>query len=515
MIIQRRPPGLAVAVRKGRMGIESLKRIPGHILLLAPLVLMAAGIRFHDLGGESLWLDEGFSLDVAGLSPLEIIRTSAADVHPPLYYLLLHYWIGLFGASEAAARSLSAIFGTLSIPMIYLVGKETLGKTAGLLGAAFATFSYFLIYFAQETRSYSLMALLCLVSTFYYIRTVKGGGRASAGAYLVSTALLLYAHPFSIFTVLFQDLHYFLALIAGRDKARSSLKTWITLQIALALVFLPWALVQIEQAARVSKGFWIGRPSPLTLLDAYIKFAGGKYLLALLALTAAAVWRRERGDGERDGGQDGVLPGDSFVHCLLRLLSGDVSLLVLWLILPVLVPFAASLLTTPIFMARNAIAAAFPLFILAGGGVAGLSRPSLRWFAAGAIIALSLPNVYVYFRDTEKLPWREAVSDLESAAAAGDVVLVYPDYCRDHIYDYYETREDLATLGVPLEAIVGKRIDLSFFDQIEVAGGYWLVYRPSAGDPFLEPEKYPGPGYIVARKRRYDWLFVYRFEKKK
>jgi len=60
---------------------------------------------------------------------------AAADVHPPFYYVLLHYWITVFGTSESAVRLLSALFGVLAIPMIYLVSRQLFDKEAGLVDA--------------------------------------------------------------------------------------------------------------------------------------------------------------------------------------------------------------------------------------------------------------------------------------------------------------------------------------------------------------------------------------------
>jgi len=94
------------------------------ILVLVLIVLLGAFLRIYDLGVESLWLDEVASIFE---STLPIVDISTHSNQPPLYFILLGWWINLWGTSEIALRLLSAIFGILAIFITYLVGKELLG----------------------------------------------------------------------------------------------------------------------------------------------------------------------------------------------------------------------------------------------------------------------------------------------------------------------------------------------------------------------------------------------------
>ena len=77
-------------------------------------MILGFSLRLYGITSESIWLDEAFSIQLAKHGPFEIIRKTASDVHPPLYYLLLHFWIDLFGASEFSVRFLSLLFGFFS-----------------------------------------------------------------------------------------------------------------------------------------------------------------------------------------------------------------------------------------------------------------------------------------------------------------------------------------------------------------------------------------------------------------
>jgi mannosyltransferase len=129
------------------------------LLLLLGILALAAGLRFYQIGAQSLWSDEGNSAALASRSLGEITRDASQDIHPPLYYWLLHLWTMIFGTSEAALRSLSALLGTLLVLCIAHLGRRMHNKTVGLVAAFFAAISPFQVYYSQEARMYILLAL--------------------------------------------------------------------------------------------------------------------------------------------------------------------------------------------------------------------------------------------------------------------------------------------------------------------------------------------------------------------
>src|SRR5947209_19458868 len=82
------------------------------------------------------------------------------ETTPPLYFVIAWVWTKLFGSGEVGLRSLSAFLGIAVIPVTYLCGKELVSRAAGLVAAAFAAFSPFMIWYSQEARSYMLFGLL-------------------------------------------------------------------------------------------------------------------------------------------------------------------------------------------------------------------------------------------------------------------------------------------------------------------------------------------------------------------
>jgi uncharacterized membrane protein len=136
------------------------------------IVLLAAVLRLCRLNGQSLWYDEGNSVALAQRSVTTIIQSAAADIHPPLYYIVLSVWVKIFGTGEIAVRLLSVVCGVLTVYLIYRLGRRLCTEGVGMLAAFLAALSPFLVYYSQETRMYMLATMLgvlsCLLLTWLH-----------------------------------------------------------------------------------------------------------------------------------------------------------------------------------------------------------------------------------------------------------------------------------------------------------------------------------------------------------
>ena len=152
-------------------------------VLIVLLLWLAAGLRWHALDGQSLWADEGNSVALARAGLAEIAARTAQDIHPPLYYWLLHGWMRLFGASEAAVRALSAFAAVLLVAVVMRLARRLFGRRAGWVAGLAAAVSPFQIYYAQEARMYALLALLAALAVWAAAEMLPPGrpeiGRAS------------------------------------------------------------------------------------------------------------------------------------------------------------------------------------------------------------------------------------------------------------------------------------------------------------------------------------------------
>src|SRR6266478_3033376 len=110
-------------------------------LILLAILSLGLFLRIYHLSNESIWFDEAFSIMIAKLSLLQVALER--DNNPPLHFILLHYWINLFGNSEFATRFLSVMFGFFAIFMIYKVGTLIFDKEVGVLSSLILGLSVF------------------------------------------------------------------------------------------------------------------------------------------------------------------------------------------------------------------------------------------------------------------------------------------------------------------------------------------------------------------------------------
>src|SRR5688500_3459356 len=136
-------------------GTEQQRFLKLSPLLIVFILLLAAALRFHLLGAQSLWNDEGNSYVQATRSFADIAANAARDIHPPGYYWLLAAWRSVSGDSEFALRALSAFASIVTVAFTYYLGRRLYGAGAGLLAALLVALNSFSIYYAQEARMYA------------------------------------------------------------------------------------------------------------------------------------------------------------------------------------------------------------------------------------------------------------------------------------------------------------------------------------------------------------------------
>jgi 4-amino-4-deoxy-L-arabinose transferase-like glycosyltransferase len=200
-----------------------------YVLIL--IVVLAAVMRLYGLAGESYWHDEITMLHVAQGDLVSILKGG----RPPLFIILAHFWIDLFGTSESATRTLPALLGTASIPLIYVVAKALFNEKVGLVSAFLMAVSQYQIYYSQDIRYYSLFVLMTLVSFYFYISALKIRKLLYFILYAFSTILLYYAHDFGLFIIAAQCIYFVLNI----RSLRSNMLKWLLSQLIILAEILP------------------------------------------------------------------------------------------------------------------------------------------------------------------------------------------------------------------------------------------------------------------------------------
>src|SRR5204863_9486014 len=161
----------------------------------------------------------------------------APNHHVPLYHTILHFWVGLFGDSEWVIRIPSVIFGTASIPLVYVVGKRLIGPRAAVFATALGAASPFWVWHSDEARMYPLLLFMALASLATLFRALEKGTPWRWAAYAVVTGLSLYSHYFAIL-MLPVHLAY---LLVNRVPWRKVL-AWLGAMAGAAAMFAPWLI---------------------------------------------------------------------------------------------------------------------------------------------------------------------------------------------------------------------------------------------------------------------------------
>lgn len=215
------------------------------LLLMLALLLLAAAVRWHGLGAQSLWNDEGNSYVQSLRGPLEIADAAGRDIHPPLYYWTLAGWRLLVGHSEFALRALSSFYSILSVALIYALGRRLYGPAAGLAAAAFVTLNTGSIYYAQEARMYAMLAPIAAGSMWALVVFLRRPSLRSGLALALLNAAGLYTHYIYPPVMLAQGL---LALLwlgtevrdGGPGALLRPLRAYVAANLLSLAIFLPW-----------------------------------------------------------------------------------------------------------------------------------------------------------------------------------------------------------------------------------------------------------------------------------
>jgi hypothetical protein len=240
--------------------------------------------------GAGFWIDEGISVGIAHHPLTAIPHLLREDGSPPLYYLLLHVWIGWFGDGERATHVFSLLPAIACIPAAYWAARSNFGRTAGWVCASLAVLDPYLTYYGQETRMYALVALLSIVAAGAFVHGVLRGRRRYLPLLVAALALMLYTHNWALFLCL--GLATATAVFA-RDRWREA----AIAGAAIALLYLPWLPTLLTQA-RHTGAPWAMPPGVHALVLAPgVVLAGDGPLMALAlaggAGLVAVVRRRE------------------------------------------------------------------------------------------------------------------------------------------------------------------------------------------------------------------------------
>jgi mannosyltransferase len=370
--------------------------------------LVAAVLVCHDLGARSLWLDEAFSVEIAGGTWTHLIARVSQEANMSLYYALLHGWLA-FGRDEATIRALSAVAVVAAVPLTYRVGSALVGVRAAAAGALLLATHPFVVRAGQDARSYGLAIVLVLIGALALVGGTTPRWRVWGGAVVAG----VYTHVLTVASFAAQ------LLVARRRVPFPAI-------VAVLLMAMPMAWFAVAHVD--TQVPWLGPPDRAQLAWVASRLTGDRGWIGVAVYAIALLLAIRRGGF-------GV-----------RFLAG-------WLALPIAATLAVSLVK-PVFLDRYQLVVVPALVLLAG---AGLMRLRAGTCAVAVLVALQLVAAVRASQQPSIEDWRDAVAWVKSAQRPGDAVACWVDFTCVAV-DYYLTRPPAG--GPPIVPLADAVADL-------------------------------------------------------
>lgn len=263
------------------------------------------------IGQNSLWYDEIYSIDVAKESIKDIIKNYfKEDVNPPLYLIILHYWMNLFGESETALRSLSAVSASIASAVFFLFANRFFNWQT----AIFSVFLFFasneIYYYSEEGRTYGLIILSCTLSLYVFMSFIENPTLITALLLGILNSIIFHLHTIaSLFFVAQLILIFLLAFNKNKNQISFlgySLKHilyYLISWVVFGLFFLIWQERFFELISQKKGGFWLAKPSIEEFYKCLYEFHNSKELffvsigLFLISLVFIIFFKKYREQG--------------------------------------------------------------------------------------------------------------------------------------------------------------------------------------------------------------------------
>lgn len=226
--------------------------------VVVAILLISAALRVHQVTIPVIWLDEAFSVLLSRLSPEQIVFHTARDVHPPFYYLLLHYWMQGFGSDALGVRSLSVCAGVATVGMAMLLTRELASWRAAMLAGLLLAFFPMAVRYSQEARMYALLGLLLIAAIYMLWLWVSRQKTRYLVAYCVLMVAALYTHYFAALCALANWVYLSLARDA-QGKVLALSRAWWVGHAAMVAAYLPWLPIVYRQLDHRELVGWIVR----------------------------------------------------------------------------------------------------------------------------------------------------------------------------------------------------------------------------------------------------------------
>ncbi len=482
--------------------MQTLDRMVDHRWIPAGLGLVGLATGSFRIDHQSVWLDEAMELTFCRSPWGEMINLLIRDfVHPPLHYVLLWGWFGLFGFGTFQARLLSAVFVAGAGVMMYFLGRYLFSASVGVLAGVLLAVSQLTIMHAQEVRPYALLLFLVATTTYLCVRALRErNGRLWTG-FVAVASLMIYAHYYAIMV-----LGCLLLYCMACRKTYSVPRWWVLAAIVVpVLVFAPWVLSGVVQEAAHSTRTFQKQPWLTAHWWSFFSivnyFNNGKlfgvhgpspwwvYLTGFVLFTlpaGAAAWFLLRKEAHSNGPVEG---------------QGSLWLLGGLLVVPMVATVGVGLMGIP-YHVRYVAHLVVPYYLLVAQGMR-LAPARVSGLLVVAALAYSLVGLRSIYFIPYKENMKESLIELARDARPGDCAITLTGGLPHQWYIYVKDPPELKL--VSMEQVESGQVSCP---RIWLVGIRRVEQRAAIVDERRERLQ---ARFHLADERRYFWYDVYLF----
>jgi mannosyltransferase len=476
-----------------------MKHIPKAFLILLIILIIGLSLRLYNLNEESLWIDEAFSLQHAQNSQIrEVVEgITLTEGAPPGHYLLLHYWIKLFGNSEFSIRFLSLIFGLLSVGLIYILGAKFYGPKVGLLSALLLSSAMLQVLFSQEARLYSVYGFLALLITYFFVRIVVSeiSHRRTKGLYIGYFLSMLFALYVNYLTIALMGI---ILIVATTYRKTFSFSKFVGINLLALIAALPLVGMLFKQFSLTHTGLaegLFGLGLPMFLAQLGIFFYALPIFVVVAVLFFLLIFKKNTTIISAAKIPSYWFISGLFLFGLIYMYLSTHSLSILG------IQVTRNPITSSFFLIRHSYFLVPIVYIFVSYKILKLKPKKWTTICIAFILFVNAFSLYHYYEDSTKAEWKEAVSFIHDNSNQDDSNLENPTilldrggYSSTFLLDYYFKGPHKT---IRLNWVEGRRefveIDKDdLLNQLQSLEEFWLVLSVQVEDnyPSLLDEHY-------------------------
>ena len=399
---------------------------------VALLFALGVGLRLFHLGSQSLFSDEAISWSASRLTPGEMMVLSEYDHHAPLYYYLLKLALHVLPSTEAGLRGISVVASAVALFAVLVFLNSEWGRASAIYCGILMALSSFDLYYAQETRMYTLLAAAWIIGYIALIKALQGKPRWLF-VWVIASVVMPWTHMYGFLVIGANAVFVLGYLVLKRFLRFASPLNDRLLLLALLVVgmaILPMARLLLLHANTNSVAGKV--PQLKDLVDLYLLWTvglvasrqyfvdGAHLILPATQAVSAALWFLA----------GTVICGAPAVYGLTRAwrLRGSpriqASLALVNILFPVAFAFGYSnLMGTRIWIQRPFLGGAYLLYLWAGIGLAALKWRRARWVLAAFAAVIAFASLLPYFTTWQKSDARQALMSMPAPDEHNAVVL--------------------------------------------------------------------------------------------